>query len=49
MNINTVDVPGSLTGPAPTVFRSIWHTIRSRILGGLIVVLPILITLWVVH
>ena len=49
MNSKPIDVPGPPTGPAPTVFRRIWHRVRSRILGGLMLVLPILITLWVIH
>ena len=31
------------------VFREAWHSIRGRILGGLLLVLPIAITLWVIH
>jgi len=49
MNIKPIDIPGPPTGLAPTVFRRTWHRIRGRILGGLILVLPILITLWVIH
>jgi uncharacterized membrane protein len=49
MDSKPIDVPGPPAGPAPTVFRRIWHRVRSRILGGLILVLPILITLWVIH
>jgi uncharacterized membrane protein len=29
--------------------RRVWYGIRARILGGLLLVLPILITLWVIH
>lgn len=49
MNSKPIDVPGPPTGPAPTVFRRIWHRVRDRILGGLMLVLPILITLWLIH
>jgi uncharacterized membrane protein len=31
------------------VTRRVWHGVRARILGGLLLVLPILITLWVIH
>jgi uncharacterized membrane protein len=31
------------------VIRQVWYSIRGRILGGLLLVLPILITLWVIH
>jgi uncharacterized membrane protein len=33
----------------PSMLRSAWHSIRGRILGGLMLVLPILITLWVIY
>ena len=49
MNHKPIEVTGPPTGPAPTVIRRIWHRVRSRILGGLMLVLPILITLWVIH
>ncbi len=49
MNSKPIDVPGPPTGPAPTVFRRTWHRVRARILGGLMLVLPILITLWLIH
>ncbi|HEY7328176.1 MAG TPA: DUF502 domain-containing protein [Gemmataceae bacterium] len=49
MNNKPIDVPGSPTGPVPTVFRRTWHRVRQRILGGLMLVLPILITLWFIH
>jgi uncharacterized membrane protein len=29
--------------------RRVWHGIRARILGGLLLVLPIMVTLWVIH
>jgi uncharacterized membrane protein len=31
------------------VFRRAWHGIRDRIVGGLLIVLPILITFWFIH
>jgi uncharacterized membrane protein len=49
MNSKPIDVPGPPTDPTPTVFRRTWHRVRGRILGGLVLVLPILITLWVIH
>jgi len=49
MNSKPIDVPGPPSDPAPTVFRRIWHRVRDRILSGLILVLPILITLWVIQ
>jgi uncharacterized membrane protein len=49
MNSKPIDVPGPPTGPAPTVFRRTWNRVRQRILGGLMLVLPILITLWFIH
>jgi len=33
----------------PTLWKQTLNGIRSRILGGLLLVLPILITLWVIH
>src|SRR5579883_1894170 len=33
----------------PAGFRRAWHSVRSRILSGLLLVLPILITLWVIY
>jgi len=36
-------------GAAPTALRKSWNSIRSRVLGGLMLVLPILITLWVIY
>src|SRR5262249_33660746 len=35
--------------PAPAGLRSAWHSIRGRILGGLMLVLPVLITFWVIY
>jgi uncharacterized membrane protein len=31
------------------VLRRAWHSIRGRILGGLLLVLPVLITFWVIY
>jgi uncharacterized membrane protein len=47
----TPAVPDHATPPAsrPGRIRGLWHGIRGRILGGLLVALPILITLWVVQ
>jgi uncharacterized membrane protein len=41
--------PGPQVDAAPAVLRRVWHGIRGRILGGVLLVLPILITLWVVY
>src|SRR5262249_60966343 len=35
--------------PGETGFRGAWHKIRNRLLEGLLVVLPILVTVWVVR
>ena len=42
-------VPGPHAESAPTAFRRVWHGIQARILGGLLIVLPILITVWVIY
>jgi uncharacterized membrane protein len=52
MDIQPPAVPGPLGVPdprAPSGPRRVWHGIRDRILGGLLLVLPILITLWVIY
>jgi uncharacterized membrane protein len=49
MDTRPTDVPGPQADLAPTAARRVWHGIRARILGGLLLVLPILITLWVIH
>ncbi len=54
MDTEPTSVPGppSLPGPpdlAPAGPRGFWHGVRGRILGGLMIVLPIVITLWVIH
>jgi uncharacterized membrane protein len=36
-------------GSAPTALRRAWQSIRDRILGGLMLVLPIMVTLWVLY
>jgi uncharacterized membrane protein len=41
--------PGFQADSGPSVLRKTWLSIRGRILGGLMLVLPILITLWVIH
>jgi uncharacterized membrane protein len=41
--------PGPQTNVAPTALRSAWLSIRGRILGGLLLVLPVLVTFWVVY
>ena len=41
--------PGPRTNSAPTALRSAWLSIRGRILGGFMLLLPILITFWVIH
>jgi uncharacterized membrane protein len=42
-------VPDPQAGSDPTALRKVWHSIRGRILGGLMLVLPVLITFWVVY
>jgi uncharacterized membrane protein len=41
--------PDPQADPAPTALRRAWHSVRGRILGGLLLVLPILITFWVIY
>ena len=41
--------PGLQTNATPTALRSAWHSILGRILGGLMLVLPVLITFWLVY
>jgi uncharacterized membrane protein len=43
------DTPRPRTGLGPNLLRGVWHGIRGRILGGLLLVLPILITFWVIY
>ena len=40
--------PGLQMNRTPTALGSAWLSIRGRILGGLLLVLPVLITFWVV-
>jgi uncharacterized membrane protein len=35
--------------PARTAFVQGWHKVRNRLLEGLLVILPLLVTLWVIH
>src|SRR5262249_52171943 len=42
-------IPDPQADSAPTVLRRVWHAIRGRMFGGLLVVLPILITVWVIY
>jgi uncharacterized membrane protein len=49
MTTNTTDVPDPQADLPPTVLSRFWHDIRRRILGGLLLVLPFLITFWVVY
>jgi uncharacterized membrane protein len=49
MNTTPTDVPGPRADLHPTVGRRAWHAIRARIFGGLLLVLPILVTFWVIH
>jgi uncharacterized membrane protein len=42
-------IPGPQPNSAPSVLRRTWHSIRGRILGGLLLVLPCLITLWIIY
>jgi uncharacterized membrane protein len=41
--------PNSQADPAPAGLRRVWHSVRGRILGGLLLALPILITLWIIQ
>jgi uncharacterized membrane protein len=49
MNTKPPGIPDPPADSAPAGLRTAWHNIRGRILGGLVFVLPILITLWVIH
>jgi uncharacterized membrane protein len=48
-----VPVPPGIPDPQASsnkpVLRRAWHNIRGRILGGLLLVLPVAITLWVIY
>src|SRR5262245_16506169 len=41
--------PPSQPGPPPSPVRKAWHSIRARVLGGRLLVLPLLVTIWVVY
>jgi uncharacterized membrane protein len=41
--------PDPQAGSEPTALRKVWLSIRGRILGGLMLVLPVLITFWVIY
>ena len=41
--------PGLQTNATPTALGSAWLSIRGRVLGGLLLVLPVVITFWVVY
>src|SRR5262249_31489443 len=42
-------IPDRQTDSVPAGFSGAWHSIRDRLLGGLLLVLPILITLWIIY
>jgi uncharacterized membrane protein len=42
-------IPDPQASSASPVLRRAWYSIRGRILGGLLLVLPILVTLWVIY
>jgi len=42
-------VPDPQAGSGPPGLRGVWHNIRGRILGGMLLVLPVLITFWVIY
>jgi uncharacterized membrane protein len=43
------NVPDCPTNSTLTGLNRVWHGIRGRILGGLLLALPILITLWIIY
>jgi uncharacterized membrane protein len=49
MDAKPSDVPGTPADPSPNVLLRMWHSVRGRVLSGLLVVLPIIVTLWVVY
>jgi uncharacterized membrane protein len=49
MDNKPAEVSGLQADSAPSMFHKTWLSIRGRILGGLMLVLPILITLWVIY
>src|SRR6516165_157013 len=42
-------LPDSRAGSVPTALRKSWLSFRGRVLGGLMLVMPILITFWVIY
>ena len=49
MDTKPAGIPDPRAGSAPAGPRRAWHSIRGRIVGGLMLVLPIVITLWVIY
>jgi uncharacterized membrane protein len=49
MDTKPTAAPSPQAGQATAAGRRAWHSIRARLLGGLVLVLPILITLWVIY
>ena len=49
MGTKPLGIPGPQADAALPVLRKAWHGIRGRIFGGLLLVLPVLITFWVVY
>jgi uncharacterized membrane protein len=49
MDTRPPGIPGPQADAALPVLRRVWHGIRGRIFAGLLVVLPVLITFWVVY
>jgi uncharacterized membrane protein len=41
--------PNDHVRPAETAFRQVWHKIRNRLLEGLLVILPLVVTIWVIR
>jgi uncharacterized membrane protein len=42
-------IPDPRAEAAPTALRKAWRSIRGRILGGLMLVMPVLITVWIIY
>jgi uncharacterized membrane protein len=49
MDTKPPDTPGAPADSAPPVYLRVWRNICDRVLGGLILVLPILITFWIIR
>jgi uncharacterized membrane protein len=49
MDVKPAAVPGPAGTPTSGALRRGWHSIRGRILGGLLFVAPVLITVWVIY